>query len=272
MLAIATDYAHDTGCPEGALRLIADAGFSHVHWCHHWNDDFLYSDVEVSQISRWLAECRLSLNGAHATTGVEKYWASPLEYERLAGVELVKNRISMTARLGSDVIVMHLFHGDPPPADDLARPQLLKSLDDLEPFARRSGVRIALENGDWNEIETLLSRYTDDFLGLCFDAGHANLAPGGLDRLEKLKHRLLFLHLHDNNALWDQHKLPFTGVVDWMRLTRILADASCADPLTLETLMQESGINDEAAFLAEAREAGIKLSEMIERHRPKQNP
>ncbi|MFH0963601.1 MAG: sugar phosphate isomerase/epimerase family protein [Planctomycetota bacterium] len=274
MLAIATDYAHDTGCPEPALRRIAEAGFSRVHWCHHWSDDFLYSDVEVDAISRWLADYHLSLDGVHATTGAEKRWTSSLEYERLAGVELVKNRISLAQRLGGDVIVIHPTseEGDKFPPAFAA---LTKSLDELEPFARRSNVRLALENGDFAQIQTLFSRYSSDFLGLCFDSGHANLAPferTGLDHLEKLKDRLLILHLHDNNGLWDQHIIPFSGTIDWDRLARILAGSPCADRLTLETLMQEAGIDDEAAFLAKAHEVGVKLSDMVQRHRPKPSP
>jgi sugar phosphate isomerase/epimerase len=44
----------------------------------------------------------------HGSIGPEKNWASQREYERLAGVELVQNRIEMTAQLGGKVIVMHV--------------------------------------------------------------------------------------------------------------------------------------------------------------------
>ena len=61
MLSMTSDYLADTGCPEPYLRRIAEAGFSHVHWCHHWSTDFLYSRWEIEQIAAWLEACALAL-------------------------------------------------------------------------------------------------------------------------------------------------------------------------------------------------------------------
>ncbi len=36
-LAVATDFNGSGGDPEPALRRIAEAGFTHLHWCHQWN-------------------------------------------------------------------------------------------------------------------------------------------------------------------------------------------------------------------------------------------
>ncbi len=116
MLSMTTDYRQDRGSPEPYLRRIAEAGFSHLHWCHHWNDDFLYADVEIDWIRQCLDEFGLKLNDLHASAGLEKCWVSPVEYERLAGVELVQNRIEMAAKLNSDVIILHL------PAEPAAEP------------------------------------------------------------------------------------------------------------------------------------------------------
>jgi sugar phosphate isomerase/epimerase len=107
MLSITTDYFNDSGNPAPYLRRIAEAGFSHIHWCHHWRSDFLYSDAEIDQISKWLQEFGLQLNDLHGSEGMEKSWVSAQEYRRLAGVELVKNRIYMAAKLGGDVVIMH---------------------------------------------------------------------------------------------------------------------------------------------------------------------
>jgi len=68
------------------------------------------------------------------------------EYQRLAGVELVQNRIKMTARLDGDVIILHIPAAEPPGSGAAHLLQIRKSLDRLEPFARRHNVRIALEN------------------------------------------------------------------------------------------------------------------------------
>lgn len=49
-LAISTDFMGEQ--PEleqlhSILRKIADAGFTHIHWCHEWEGDYIYSSFEM---------------------------------------------------------------------------------------------------------------------------------------------------------------------------------------------------------------------------------
>jgi len=267
VLSITTDYAADTGCPEPYLKQIAETGFTHIHWCHHWNTDFLYSRPEIEQIATWLRDFGLAMTDLHASAGREKVWGSPREYERLAGVELVKNRIEMTARLGSDVIIMHLPGG---PIDDWW-PHIRASLDELQPYAQVHGVRIALENGgsdeSFDDIERALAEYEPDYLGLCYDSGHANRFEGGLRRFEKLKDRLISVHLHDNDGTGDHHNLVFSGTIDWPRVAVTIASSSYDKCVSMEVTMRNSGIDDEEAFLKRAFETGTQFAAMVEEQR-----
>lgn len=269
MLSITTDYAADTGCPEPYLRRIAEAGFTHVHWCHHWNTDFLYEDCEIEQIECWLHRYNLQLTDLHASAGKEKAWGSLREYERLAGVELVANRLAMTARLGSDVIIMHLPDLKDPATRDAAWTQVCKSLDTLKPIARRHGVRIAIENGPFVEIDKILSSYEPEYVGLCYDCGHGNLVPDGLEWLDKLKDRLISIHLHDNDGTADQHNLPFWlgGTVNWKHLAEILAGSAYGKWVSMESTMKRSGMTDEQEWLTQGFQAGTQFARMIEQHR-----
>ena len=268
MLSLTTDYAKDTGCPEPYLKRIAEAGFTHVHWCHQWNTDFLYAKPEVEQIGRWLNKFGLQLNDLHSPDGVEKWWNSPREYERLAGVELVKNRMEMTARLGGDVVIIHVSHrteaAEPP---DVFWTQLWKSLDDLEPCARALGVRLAIENDPFPVIRAIVERYDADYVGFCYDSGHANMLPDGVDQAEALKDRLLAIHLHDNDGQRDQHKPLFSGTIDWPRVARLLAASSYTKCVSMELSMKNAGFDDEEAFLRHALETGTKFREMVEKER-----
>ena len=67
MLSLTSDYVTGTGDPSPSLRLRAEAGFTHVHWCHQWRSDFLYADSEIEQIGRWLGEYGLKLNDVNAS-------------------------------------------------------------------------------------------------------------------------------------------------------------------------------------------------------------
>ncbi len=271
MLSVTSDYAADTGCPEPYLKRIAEAGFTHVHWCHHWNTDFLYTAPEIDQIKRWFEDLGLSLNDLHGSVGPEKNWGAEREHERLAGVDLVRNRLEMTSRLGSDVVIMHL---PGPPKEEEKRAahwdRMWRSLDELEPVSRSTGVRIALENEPIERIERVLARYPAEYVGLCYDSGHGNArADGrGLDGLERLKDRLISVHLHDNDGTGDQHNLLFSGTVDWDRLARIMAASSYAKPTNMEVTTKGSGYEgNEEEFLKKAFETGTTFARMVEKCR-----
>ena len=288
-LSITSDYLHDSGDPEPELRRIADAGLTHVHWCHHWRSDFLYADSEVAQISAWFDEYGLTLNDIHGSEGSEKFWYSPKEYARLAGVELVKNRIDFAATLGANVVIMHVYPDtiapEYAPYNAIAWDQLRRSLDTLAPYATERGVRIAIENlvdfpalaaqvvevqevGDnFEKIGRLFSLYPPEYLGICYDSGHANLGHDRMDSLEAYKDRLLSLHLHDNDGTKDQHRLIFSGAVDWERLAGIIAASAYRKPISMEVAIHNTGIDTAEEFLRQAYETGARFTQMVEARR-----
>jgi len=257
MLSLTTDYLTDRGDPVPSLRRIAAAGFTHVHWCHEWNTDFKYGPAELDPIQKCITECGLKLLDLHGSAGNTHRWFAADEVARQAGVALVKNRIEMTARLGGQTVIMHA------PARCLD--PLRQSLDALQPVARQHGIRIAVENEDeFATLRQLLREYPPEFLGLCYDSGHGNIAGRqGLDNLAMLTDRLIALHLHDNDGTADQHKLPFTGTVDWPRLARLIAQSSYRQCVSLEAVMRQTGIVAESVFLARAFAAGERLAGLI---------
>ena len=164
-LAISTDFMGEQ--PEleqlhSILRKIADAGFTHIHWCHEWEGDYIYSFFEMQQIREWMDECGLQGKALHASKGSlknvnirrEHYrrdYTSDWEYNRKAGVELIKNRVDMAVCLGVHEIVLHLY---PPHFTILEKPEtkenfyncVYKSFDELMPYCLEKNVRICLEN------------------------------------------------------------------------------------------------------------------------------
>jgi len=266
MLSLTSDYRTSTGNPEPYLRRIADAGFTHVHWCHQWNTDFLYTPSEIRQIGKWLAEFDLALLDLHGSVGPEKCWYSPFEHERRAGVELVRNRIAMAARLGSDVVIMHAPRWQDDEEGRRRWAQVLRSLDALAPYARRHSVRIAVENmpaDDFAGLRWLFARYDPDYLGLCYDSGHGNMGGEGLAHLEAVKDRLLSIHLHDNDGSGDLHQVPLDGTTEWPRLAGILATSSYMKCVSMEATMGSYENVEEETFLRRAFERGSAVAEMV---------
>ena len=204
----------------------------------------------------------------HASEGKEINWISSEESKRISGVDLVQNRIYMANRLSCSTIILH-FDRESGESDNKSYwSRLYKSLDELEPFAREHGVRIALENycnEDCKEIKRLLSEYDSNFLGLCYDSGHGNVG-NGLDILEDLKDRLISVHLHDNDGISDQHKLMFSGTINWDRLAGILAASSYGGCISLEVNMKNHKGMKQELFLSKAYETGVKLTNMVQKH------
>lgn len=52
-------------------------------------------------------------------------------------------------------------------------------------------------------------------VGVCLSTGHAHLADGVPEAIEVAAGYLLVLHVHDNHGRDDQHRLPFSGSIDW---------------------------------------------------------
>jgi hypothetical protein len=72
MLSETTSYMKSTGSPEPYLRRIAETGFSHIHWGHQWDTDFIFSKGEIEEIRRWLKDFGLQMLNLHGSAGVEK--------------------------------------------------------------------------------------------------------------------------------------------------------------------------------------------------------
>ena len=90
-LAANTDFQGSHGDPALALRILAEAGFRYLHWCHEWNSDHLYSDREIAEIAGVLKETGLRLLDIHGSDGAAhgfiSCWYAENETFRKAGVE-----------------------------------------------------------------------------------------------------------------------------------------------------------------------------------------
>ena len=98
------------------------------------------------------------------------------------------------------------------------------------------------------EVVKLKNEYPTDYLGLCYDSGHANqldngrYAPGGEiwkfwqtvgvpepewddSIIEKMLPEMVNCHLHDNDGSCDSHSIPGEGNTDWKKVVAMLKKA-----------------------------------------------
>ena len=293
-IAINTDFLGGTRSPKERLKAIAEAGFTHLHWCHHWCTDFFYSRSELTQYAAWLREFGLQLLDVHGSAGDEKFWYSTEEYVRLAGVELVTNRIIMLRELGgTGSLIMHFpavrdrAGFDPVPV--MAQFEAVKrSMDSLMPVLEQYDVRMTVENlpsDTFELIGRLMADSPEKYMGITYDSGHGNIAEGkGMERLEPWKNRLQALHLNDNDGTKDQHQPPFYGTVDWRKMVKILSESPCAvRPLSFELSMCNTPFYEKEltvdqkpekirAFLADAYDRCARVVKLFEQAALEKSP
>lgn len=286
-LAINTDFAGESPQLELIREMlggIAQAGFTHIHWCNEWDGDYIYSSYEMQQIREWMEEYGLKSKALHATKGsardvnvrqrhYRKDYTSDWEYNRKAGVELVKNRVDLAEALGASEIVLHLYvpHvtiGEKPEVKEDFYACVRKSLSELMPYCLQKGVRICLENlfdmpGEvmLEAWDRLFGEFPPEFLGLCYDTGHANMIWGNQspDVLRRYGDRLYAVHLHDNDGDADSHRIPGDGTIEWERVTEVLADSAYEGPLVLELTCPHKDLR---GYLQEAFKAGCHLDRL----------
>lgn len=315
-LSINSDFRDDVPSFESMeeqLALIAKAGFSHVHWCYDWEDSYIYAESEMDMFKTWLVKYNLKVKGLHGTEGDRKSrfengekviiqkrkntstqrkdYTSLNEFSRLAGVDLIKNRIDLANKIGAQEVVLHMQM----PYEDMAEnqtfkakywQQVFKSFDELKSYALTKQVKIAVENLIWTPIdlqieqfERLFQRYPADFLGLCYDSGHELLMAekNQFKLLEKFKHRVIALHVNDNFGYEqigkqqddfkivanDRHLPPFSGAIDWQTFAQLLSQSPYELPLTMELVVPRDYQGSSFDFLLEAKAKGERLTELV---------
>ena len=122
----------------------------------------------------------------------------------------------------------------------------------LAPYAKKAGVKIALENmwqrsymrhkiidsacSNGDSFCDYLDTLADDCFTACLDLGHCGLC--GHDAAEMIrqlgKERLTALHVHDNDYLHDSHVFPYAGEMDWDSITKALGEIGYIGDITFE--------------------------------------
>ena len=282
MLALTSDFDGEnriTNDIKEKLRLIAGAGFSHVHWCHEWDSNYIYSVYEMFQIKSWCDEFGLKVKGIHASAGRDKSdlkkYCSPNEYNRLAGVDLIKNRIDLAQILDAGAIVLHFYLPWQEFEKNIESREsfyciALKSFDEMEGYCKTRKICICIENDlatpqkhTYFMFDTLFERYDKDYMGLCFDTGHALMIckENCLEYAERYIDRLFMIHIHDNQGEHDEHLIPFEGRFDWENFARVLANSPYEFPILLESAFRNRG--DRAEWLKKAFIEGNRFAEMV---------
>lgn len=152
--------------------------------------------------------------------------------------------------------------------------RICEMLDNLLPVAEECKVCLCIEN-IWlrNSTPEMLwffkDKFPSEYLGFCYDAGHANImnngryhatsrahtgwAAVGVDTpewddkiLEKMLPNVVTCHLHDNYGDEDQHDLPGNGNVNWAKERELLYKAPKLRQLQSEVIITRNDLSIKA--------------------------
>ncbi len=239
-----------------AVRLLCEVGFDAIDYtmcgerCALLCDDLNPKEVirELLSITKGYGK---TFNQTH--TPFPPYRIGDEEYNVRTG-ELVKRAIGYTAELGAKITIVHPIAFRAPEREIIER-----NMEALDPFfkeAKRSGVKIAIENmwgthpdnarriipnvcstGDTHRrfVDAFTEVYGDTVCS-CLDVGHSGLVGDSADSAARaLGDTLLALHVHDNDFFNDTHTAPFFGKINFDKLTDALAEINYKGDFTFES-------------------------------------
>ncbi|MDR3341756.1 MAG: sugar phosphate isomerase/epimerase [Treponema sp.] len=314
--SVNSEYNNDINSwPEAIRQLenIAKAGFTHIQWIHDWQAEYMYSKSEMYYARDLLRDLGLKCHTVHSTEGgvrllkkpdgtaefrnryrlltdIRKDYTSTVEFIRLAGVDLIRNRIDFASLVGAYAIVQHMqlpWKMFEESGDDKKEyyKQAFKSIDELEAYARNAGVKIAFENlivtpeRHMEEcFDRLFDRYDSGYIGYCYDSGHAVLQCRGnfYHFAEKYNSRLIVCHLQDVDPITeemaaddyqiykhDYHRVPFSGTaVNWEKVADLVATSPTELPADFEVGIYGNR-DEEWSQLVECRTRAEKFFDMV---------
>ena len=217
------------------LNLFKEYGFEYIHWCDNWIDDVFYTPDMILEYAKLLSDIGLTCLDVHgtATQSIAIDTFSPENHQ--AYIKLLENRIDFCHQVGGNAVVVHppTYHA---PQLEERMAQSHKIIQSVEKSCIDKSVSIAFENvrkDDHLILSEYFERYSPDFVGLCYDSGHANI-NGNLDKIMGLGERLMVTHLHDNKGEKDDHQYPGWGTIDWPKVTEWLKKTKLNKPWNLE--------------------------------------
>ncbi len=276
----ALEIAAEIGCDA-----VDFATFSFSDWmlwdCRNPNSLFAKSDEEIiayyTEIKQYADSLGLIIGQTH---GRGKGFVGNKEED---DAEVANARIDLLAAsvLGAKACVIHnptsILLGANPDAE-LMRKMSTEQYTRMLPFAAQYGVKIATETfgdatglncldffGDADEFLAQFKRIQEaspygEWLTMCMDTGHTNKStrfgnPKVGDVIRMLGKDITVLHLNDNNAFADEHKIPMMGSIDWKDTFNALDEIGYDGVYNMEIALVRFGSDfmiEHAAFAVKA--------------------
>jgi sugar phosphate isomerase/epimerase len=175
-------------------------------------------------------------------------------------IEVYKKNILLCQKAGCKYVVLHgikpyrLDVDDDLPGYEEGEALNRKLFESLIPTLLETDVVVCMENlfsGAHNDfigshcsdphdavefIDSLNEKAGKECFGLCFDTGHLFISRVDPEKyIRTLGKRIKVLHMDDNWGVEDSHRIPFSGLVPWMRICETLKEIGYDGNINFET-------------------------------------
>ncbi len=129
-------------------------------------------------------------------------------------------------------------------------PPLMEFMRDLAAIGERLGVVYLIENQppncplghDPKALAEGVAMIGSSKLKFCLDTGHAHMTGDTIKAVADVSDVLAYLHIHDNDAKVDDHRMPGDGTVDWVAFGKALRASGNESPRMLEVFYDEARV------------------------------
>jgi sugar phosphate isomerase/epimerase len=207
--------------------------------------------AQINELGHWFRDSDLKMHSLHAPMYSDEIWGrsgphalvtitEPVKGERFRMVDEIKRALEIAELIPFRYLIQHI--GVSGEEFDMRKVDAaFSALEQINLFARARGVEVLLENtpNAFSTAERLLQfeELTHVGLNYCFDTGHANMSPAGMEHeFNLMKPRIRSTHVHDNNGKEDSHLFPVLGdgAIDWKKTMDFLRALPASVPLLLE--------------------------------------
>ena len=238
-----------------AVRMNLEAGFEAIDFSMYNGDESVFSPggkILAAELRRLAASYGAVFNQAHAPFTRFKIGAENADENRAIFYSVLRG-IDIAAELGAPVIIVHPAVICPHLSADDRFEMNMEFYSKVLPRAKNLGVKIAIENmwgrhkdnkdrivksvcSDAAELNRYVDGLDDSFVTACLDIGHAGLVGESADgMIRAIGDHLGALHISDNDFTRDLHIMPYTGKINFDRVTSALASVGYRGDITLES-------------------------------------
>ena len=228
------------------LNVISYLGYEDIEFWTMMPHIDLDDDKSVRTAFQLLRDAGLRINSYHApifkpyrevSRRKLAYITDTDDAVRRETLRFICRSIEIMSESGSKIVVVH---GDIKDKNDLTGSvsALKKSLKEICETASRKDTFVALENTERElpvrELAGIVEDLNLDNLGICVDAGHANIFEDAVEAIKTAGEHLVNIHVSDNDGKGDSHLHPGRGNIRWNEIGVILNKMNYKGSATLE--------------------------------------